>query len=69
MSKEFIGLRASDGITEYNARFLLGDTKAEALEFGKWYTAEELGDCPFIETTGASAKQWTMKWRRIGIND
>lgn len=68
MSEEFIGLRNDDATIEYNARFILGNERAESLESSKWYTFKELQPDIFFDTC-AQNKDKKHKWRKIGIND
>lgn len=58
----FIGLKSSEGI-EYNARFLLGDERAEKLEFNKVYTSKELHPALFF----GKDKDKNLKWRRCSL--
>ena len=62
----WIGLVSPQGHTEYNARFVLGES-AEKLENGRWYTNEELanlsGKAWFLRDSSGSVEKNINKWR------
>lgn len=61
----YIGLRNDNGSVEYNARFLLGDERAEALEPCCWYKYNELLPAFWLETQNKDSKH---KWRKVDID-